>query len=44
MAFSKIMTQLKIAAKMLPELWDAIDNVTPSDSRAFFAAAGYEPE
>ncbi|CAO3379819.1 Mobile element protein [Azospirillum argentinense] len=49
MAFSKIKANLrKAAARTLPELWDAIrnaiDNVTPTDSRAFFTAAGYEPE
>jgi hypothetical protein len=49
MVFSKIKTHLrKAAARTLPELWeairDSIDNVTPSDSRAFFTAAGYEPE
>ncbi len=49
MAFSKIKANLrKTAARTLPELWeairDAIDNVTPTDSRAFFTAAGYEPE
>lgn len=49
MAFSKGKAHLrKAAARTLPELWkairDAIDNVTPTDSRAFFTAAGYEPE
>ncbi|UKJ76207.1 hypothetical protein H1Q64_24575 (plasmid) [Azospirillum brasilense] len=49
MAFSKIKASLrKAAVSTPPELWDAIldaiDNVTPSDSRAFFVAAGYDPE
>lgn len=39
---------LEAAARTLPELWDAIrdaiGSVTPSDSRAFFTAAGYKPE
>ncbi|WP_376965049.1 transposase [Azospirillum sp. A26] len=44
MAFSKIKANLrKAAARTLPEPWeairDAIDNVTPTDSRAFFIAA-----
>jgi transposase len=49
MAFSKIKAYLrKAAARTLPDLWDAIrdaiDAITPSDCRAFFTAAGYEPE
>lgn len=49
MAFSKIKTRLRtVAARTIPELWDAIrdaiDAVTPNDCRAYFAAAGYEPE
>ncbi len=49
MAFSKIKTHLrKAAARTLPDLWDAIrdaiDAITPADCRAFFTAAGYEPE
>ena len=49
MAFSKIKTRLRaIAARTLPDLWDAIrdaiDAVTPDDCRGYFTAAGYEPE
>lgn len=49
MAFSKIKTHLrKIAARTLPDLWDAIRNainaVTPDDCRGYFTAAGYEPD
>jgi transposase len=49
LAFSKIKAHLrKAAARSLPDLWDAIRNaidaVTLSDCRAFFTAAGYEPE
>jgi len=49
LAFSKIKTFLrKIAARRLPDLWDAIrdaiDGLTPSDCRSYFTAAGYEPE
>jgi transposase len=48
MAFSRIKAHLrKAAARKLPDLWDAIrdaiDAITPSDCRAFFTAAGYEP-
>lgn len=49
MAFSKIKTNLrKIAARTLPDLWDAIRDainaVTPDDCRGYFTAAGYEPD
>ena len=49
MAFSKIKTRLRAAAaRTLPDLWnairDAIDAVTSNDCRAYFTAAGYEPE
>lgn len=49
MAFSKIKTHLRaVAARTLPDFWnairDAINAVTPSDCRSYFAAAGYEPE
>ena len=49
LAFSKMKAILrKAAARTLPNLWDAIrdaiDAVTPSDARSFFAACGYEPE
>ena len=49
LAFSKIKAMLKkAAARTLNDLWDAIrdaiDAVTPSDSRSYFSATGYEPE
>lgn len=49
MAFSKIKTHLRaVAARILPDPWgairDAINAVTPKDGRAYFKAAGYEPE
>ncbi len=49
LAFSKIKAHLKkAAARTVADLWialrDAIDAVTPEDSRSFFTATGYEPE
>lgn len=49
MAFSKIKALLKkAAARTVTDLWDAIrdaiDAVTPEDSKGFFTAAGYEPD
>lgn len=49
MAFSKIKAlPKKAAARTVEDLWaataSAIDAVTPSEARNYFAAAGYEPE
>ncbi len=45
MAFSKIKTHLRaVAARSRPDLWDALNAVTPKNCRPYFAAAGYEPE
>ena len=49
MAFSKIKALLKkAAARKIEDLWDAVKNaidaITPGETKNYFTAAGYEPE
>lgn len=49
MAFSKLKALLrKVAARTIPELWDAITEAiemfTPTECRNYFTAAGYDPK
>ena len=45
LAFSKLKAHLrKAAARTIPHLWEAIDQITPAECISYFAATGYDPE